>query len=190
MQRTLADCSRCSFGGSVPPQHDIGGAAHLGKAQRRGRASGVLSGINRRTCGFVDTVVDHAMAIAVFDRTSVRPPRHRHGCPHPSPSDASVAHMPQDVTDVDREARAAKKAAAKRAAASGWYRNLHGTMSFAGLAGLNVAVEGQRENGDADAPGAPGSGEAMLTVRVRQEPLWHRKVVAAHRFSYFHRIRC
>jgi len=56
------------------------------------------------------------------------------------------------VTDVDREARAAKKAAAKRAAASGWYRNLHGTMSFAGLAGLNVAVEGQQD-GDADTAG-------------------------------------
>ena len=53
---------------------------------------------------------------------------------------------------MDREARAAKKAAAKRAAASGWYRNLHGTMSFVGLAGLNVAVEGQQD-GDADSAG-------------------------------------
>ena len=52
----------------------------------------------------------------------------------------------QDVTDVDRKARAAKKASAKRAASSGWYRNLHGSMSFTGLAGLNVAVEGQQDD--------------------------------------------
>jgi len=80
----------------------------------------------------------------------------------------------QDVTDVDREARAAKKAAAKRAAASGWYRNLHGTMSFAGLAGLNVAVEGQQD-GDADSAGVPVPcalypvpRQAMHAVRVRR----------------------
>ena len=62
---------------------------------------------------------------------------------------------PQDVTDVDRKARAAKKAAAKRAASSGWYRNLHGSMSFTGLAGLNVAVEGQKD-GDRSACGCWG----------------------------------
>lgn len=44
------------------------------------------------------------------------------GCVPPSP--------PSQVTDVDRVSRGAKKEAARRQAASGWYRNMHGSVSF------------------------------------------------------------
>ena len=43
---------------------------------------------------------------------------------------------------MDREQRAAKKEAARKQAASGWYRNLQGTMSFSGLQGLAIGVGG------------------------------------------------
>lgn len=83
-------------------------------------------------------------------------------------ANADTGYNPEQITDVDHVARNAKREASRREADSGgnldanrFFRNLKGSVSFSGLAGMAVGVQGDDNDSE--------DGERLSMERVHQE---------------------